>query len=329
MLAGCRRRVDAHGRGAGGEGDGVVAEGDVVLGGDVDGDQHGGVVDHLATEGHGGVSDLGDGVDLGVEVVDMHGVVHHSFVEVGDGGAADGDGGEPGAVDELYVVDRQRVVGAAFARIGVGGDVDEYVVDRAAAGVDKRRLDLLPLHGGGRRGGAVDEGFGLGAVQGWIVLLVGRLEVGVAMQYGRDLGLGACRGGVEADPYVHGVGCAREGLAVGAVAAFGVVVVAAARGRHAAGVDAAGGHIAVGGDTDDRLGVDGEVAGAVGARAAAAAVVVVGCGGHAGEGAVGRGERVPVLGFGGGRCAVPLLEAGVGQLILRVACEAGGNQGGK
>ena len=60
------------------------------------------------------------------------------------------------------------------------------------------------------------------------------------------------------------------------IAAFGVVVVVAAGCRHASGMDATGGHVAVGLDANNRLGVDGEVRRTGAARTAAIAVVVVG-----------------------------------------------------
>ena len=165
---------------------------------------------------------------------------------------------------------------------------------------------------------------GTAFVEGAVGDIVGGFEIVIAVQDGFDLRLGAGVVGKEAHPYVHGVGGGCEGKAVVGVAALGVVVVVAAGGRYATGVDAACGHIAVGLDADDGLGVDGEVVGAGATRTAAVAMVVVGRGGQRSPGTVAGSKGVPVGGLGGEFVTVPLLETGIGQLVNGLCIQTGG-----
>ena len=322
---GCRGggAVDADGTGfAVDETHGVGADGDAVFGGDGDDEEgrFGDGVHRLALDADGGVRGLGGhrhtAVGQQARVVDMQGIVEAPLLEPFYRLSADADAGQPGAVDELDVVDRERVVAVAAAGGGVGGEVDQHVMRSGVAVVDERHLHLLPLVAVGRRGGAAEAGHRLGAVEAGVALLVGGAEVVVAVQDGRHLGLRAGIGGIVAHPHIHRVRRAREGEAVVGVRALGVVVVLAACGAHRARVYAAGGHVAVGLDAEDRLGVKGQEVAARGARPAAVAAVVVVRRGQGGKAAVRRAEGVP-MGRLGGVAAVPLLEARIGQLILR------------
>lgn len=253
----------------------VGVGGDPVFGGD--GEDEGVALGSDSNGGVGGFGLIGEG---GAEAFGgsaaAEGVLEAALVEIGNGGAVDGNIDEPGAVDQLHVVNGEGVVGTAGTWGGVGGHRDQHVGGVGAAARDKGDFDQLPLGLGGGGGGAGKLGLGHCRIEVGCGLVVGVAEVIVAVEGGGDGGLGGGIGRIEGHPHIQGVGGGSEGEREVGLRTLGVVVVVGRGGREAAGMNAASGHVAVGHDADDGGGVDGEVALAGGAGAATLAVVVVG-----------------------------------------------------
>ena len=132
--------------------------------------------------------------------------------------------------------------------------------------------------------------------------------------------------GIETNPHIHRVGCSRKGAAVVGIAPLGVVVVVAAGSGERAGMYAAGGHVAVGLDAENRLGVDSQVVRTCAARTASVTMVVMGRGSQRRPRAIAGGKRVPV----GGLCiigtSVPRFKPVVGELVIVLSTERYGCQ---
>ena len=111
----------------------------------------------------------------------------------------------------MDVVDGERVVFVATARLTVGGHVDQQVSRRGGSRVDKGNFYLTPRHRRGRTCGTFGAHFGTGFVERGGVFVVRGLEVVVAVENSCDLSLGVVAFGVEADPHIERVGSGCEG----------------------------------------------------------------------------------------------------------------------